>query len=48
VIKNFTGLSSPYESPDNPELILDTKNSSLQESVDKLEAYFKSHFIIAR
>lgn len=48
VIKNFTGLSSPYESPDNPELIVDTKNSSLQESVDKLEAYLKAHFIIAR
>ncbi|MFA5323242.1 MAG: adenylyl-sulfate kinase, partial [Smithella sp.] len=44
VINNFTGLSSPYEQPDMPELVVDTKNYSLQECVDKLEEYLKITF----
>jgi len=35
-IKNFTGISSPYEAPENPDLILDTDKESLDESVDKV------------
>jgi adenylylsulfate kinase len=29
-IKNYTGIDSPYEAPDNPELIIDTENESLE------------------
>ena len=32
-IKNYTGIDSPYEVPKNPELIIDTDNQSLEESV---------------
>jgi adenylylsulfate kinase len=35
-IKNFTGISSPYEAPENSDLILDTDKESLDESVDKV------------
>ena len=35
-IKNYTGIDSPYEAPDNPELIIDTKNESLEESTTKV------------
>ena len=35
-IKNFTGISSPYEAPENPDLILDTDKESLNESVGKV------------
>ncbi len=35
-IKNFTGVSSPYEEPENPDLILDTDKESVDESVDKV------------
>ena len=35
-IKDFTGISSPYEAPENPDLILDTDKESLDESVDKV------------
>jgi len=35
-IMDFTGISSPYEEPLEPELILDTANLSLEESVDKI------------
>jgi adenylylsulfate kinase len=32
-IKNFTGVQAPYESPENPELILDTNSLSLKDCV---------------
>jgi len=34
VIKEFTGISSPYEEPKNPSITVDTTNRSLNESVD--------------
>lgn len=33
-IKEFTGISSPYEEPENPDLILDTGEKSLKECVN--------------
>lgn len=33
-IPNFTGISSPYEAPINPEIIVDTTACGLQEAVD--------------
>jgi len=35
-IKNFTGIQDPYEEPEKPELIINTKQYSLKESVAKL------------
>lgn len=35
-IKNFTGISAPFESPEHPALTLDTSVLSLEESVHKL------------
>ena len=35
-IKNFTGIDSPYEIPNNPNLIVDTEKESVGESVDKI------------
>lgn len=35
-IKNFTGISAPFEAPDHPALSLDTSKLSLKESVDQL------------
>ncbi len=32
-IKDFTGISAPYEVPENPELILDTENCSEDDCV---------------
>lgn len=34
VIKEFTGISSPYEQPEKPSITIDTTNYSLEESVD--------------
>jgi adenylylsulfate kinase len=35
-IKDFTGVSAPFEVPKDPALSLDTTNISVQESVDKI------------
>lgn len=35
-IKDFTGISSPYEEPKDPDLIIDTDTISLEESADKI------------
>jgi len=35
-IQEFTGISAPYEEPQNPDLVLDTENSTLDECVRKL------------
>lgn len=33
-IKNFTGISAPFEPPENPALAIDTSRLSLQQSVE--------------
>lgn len=35
-IKNFTGISAPFEAPQHPTLSLDTSKLSVEESVNKL------------
>ncbi|MGL5920297.1 MAG: adenylyl-sulfate kinase, partial [Bacteroidales bacterium] len=35
-IKEFTGISSPFETPENPDLRIDTSKQSLEESVNQL------------
>jgi adenylylsulfate kinase len=35
-IKNFTGIDDPYEVPTNPELVVDTENETIEESVQKV------------
>jgi len=34
IIKDFTGISAPYEEPENPELVIDTDKYSVEESVE--------------
>lgn len=46
-IKDFTGISSPYEAPLSPELVLDTGSESLDNCVNKVVNYLKQHTIIA-
>jgi bifunctional enzyme CysN/CysC len=35
-LKHFTGIDSPYETPQNPEVVIDTAVQSVQESADTL------------
>ena len=45
-IKNYTGIDSPYEVPKNPELIIDTDNQSLEESVFTIFNFLELNRII--
>ena len=38
-IKDFTGVSAPFEAPQSPDLELDTSSLSLEESVNSLLSY---------
>lgn len=35
-VKDFTGIDSPYESPDNPEVVIDTQNKSVDKCVQQI------------
>ena len=41
-IKDFTGIDSPYEEPENPEFVIDTTENSIEESVDRIYTYLES------
>ena len=40
-IKNMTGISAPYEIPQNPDLEIDTVKESVEGSVDKIFKYLE-------
>ncbi len=40
-IPSFTGISSPYEAPEKPEIIVKTENQSVEQSVDVIFALLK-------
>ena len=35
-LKNFTGIDSPYETPENPEIIIDTTQMDVESAADKI------------
>jgi len=35
-IQNFTGISDPYEPPENPEVVVETDKETVEESVNKI------------
>jgi adenylyl-sulfate kinase len=45
-IKNFTGVSDPYEEPLRAEVIVETDRESVAESADKILRYLESHGLI--
>ncbi len=40
-IPNFTGVSSPYEAPENPDIVIDTSKVSVEEAVRIILDYLK-------
>ncbi|HAE03294.1 MAG TPA: adenylyl-sulfate kinase, partial [Rhodospirillaceae bacterium] len=40
-IKNFTGIDSPYEAPENPELRLDTTTGTPAELAEQVISFLK-------
>ena len=46
IIKEFTGISAPYEEPENPEIVVQTDKLSVKESVDVIVAVLKKKGIV--
>ena len=45
-IKHFTGISDPYEPPENPDIIVNTVLYSVQENIEKIMNYISTRFNI--
>lgn len=45
-ITSFTGISSPYEEPDHPDITIDTDQKSIDQSVDIIIHYLQERNII--
>ena len=45
-IKEFTGVSDPYEPPKDPELVIETEQQSAEESARQILAYLESRELI--
>ena len=45
-IPHFTGISSSYEVPENPEIVLDTTNETIENSVEQIIMYLNEMQII--
>jgi len=42
-IKNFTGVSDPYEIPENPDIHIETEKLTVEESCNKIISYLEKH-----
>ncbi|MCR8848738.1 adenylyl-sulfate kinase [Rossellomorea sp. SC111] len=45
-LKNFSGIDSPYEIPESPEIVIDTENQSIDESVLRIVNHLKNKRLI--
>jgi len=47
-IQNYTGISSPYEAPQQPDIDIDTGTLPLQECVNKIITVLRERWIILK
>lgn len=45
-IPHFTGVSDPYEPPQNPEVRVESDTETVEQGADKVLAYLESHGLI--
>ena len=45
-IKGFTGIDDPYESPENPDLLVDTETVSLEVSAGQVTDFLRSRSLL--
>ncbi len=45
-IKNFTGIDSPYERPENPELVLKMETGSAEDMAERIVAYLREQGLV--
>jgi adenylyl-sulfate kinase len=46
IIKNFTGISDPYEAPAKAEVIVNTSEESIEQSAEKILAYLRGKKLV--
>lgn len=46
IIKNFTGISDPYEAPETPEVTVDTSKETIEESAEKILVYLRKRGLL--
>ncbi len=47
-IKNFTGIDSPYEPPENPEITIDTGLFSIEECVEQIIGFLQEKDVVLK
>jgi adenylyl-sulfate kinase len=45
-IANFTGISDPYEAPENPDILIPTHEETVEESANRVILYLEEHSLI--
>ena len=45
-LDNFCGVTAPYEIPENPELIIDTENNTIEDCAIQVLNYLKSKNLV--
>jgi sulfate adenylyltransferase len=48
IIKNFTGVSDPYEAPDDADLVIDTTSLETRKAADQILCYLESRHLWTR
>jgi len=46
IIKNFTGISDPYEDPERAEVTVNTAEESIEQSADKILEYLRERGLL--
>ena len=46
IIKGFTGIDDPYETPKNPEISIDTTDITVDEAIDTIMSYLRQSGLI--
>ena len=44
-LKNFTGIDSPYEAPETPEIVVDTTTMSAEDAAERIVAWLDGRFL---
>ena len=47
-IQHFTGVSDPYEEPENAEIVVHTDQETVDESVNRIVIYLEEKGLIPR
>ncbi len=47
-IKNYTGISAPYEPPEHPDLVLNTADDSVETNVEKVLKLLEERHVFSR